>query len=382
MGVQRRRGGGSGEKPHSVLVWACALLGLLLPRAGATPFECTLRRDLCDGEGTHSTTATGSDVHEREAGTAPLATGSDRLRLRDAPTQCCVSTVPVPDPSLDTCGGTRPVGLPFAGRSPVMAQHGMAATSQPLSTQAALDILKLGGSAVDAAIAANAMEGVVEPMMNGVGGDLMAMVWNNKEGAWTVQAVLELIFLPRFLPESISRLPSSLSIGSSCFQTSRMPRRATAHARPLRVHWLRAGKLTGYNGAGRAAMGTTLDEMRELVKDVGGDGTFMTTHGPLPVTVPGAAKGWCDLHARFGKLPLPTILAPAVGYARNGFPVTPVIASDWTLPPNNAEMTSGGKVPANWLTHHPFVACPRPAPSASVSAPHWKLSLQVEGACA
>ena len=56
----------------------------------------------------------------------------------------------------------------------------MAATSQPLSTQAALDILKAGGSAVDAAIAANAMEGVVEPMMNGIGGDLMAMVYDPK----------------------------------------------------------------------------------------------------------------------------------------------------------------------------------------------------------
>lgn len=207
MGVQRRRGGGSGETPHYVVVWTCALLGLLLPRAGATPFECTLRRDLCDGEGwegTHSSTTTSPDVHEREADSA-------RLRPRDAPTQCCVSTVPVPDPSLDTCGGTRPVGLPFAGRSPVMAQHGMAATSQPLSTQAALDILKLGGSAVDAAIAANAMEGVVEPMMNGVGGDLMAMVWNNKEGAWTVQAVLESFFQDFY--SSLSRvfpLPSRL----------------------------------------------------------------------------------------------------------------------------------------------------------------------------
>ena len=57
---------------------------------------------------------------------------------------------------------SRPVGLPFAGRSPVFAQGRMAATSQPLSTQAALDVLKLGGSAVDAAIAANAMVSLCE----------------------------------------------------------------------------------------------------------------------------------------------------------------------------------------------------------------------------
>ena len=93
---------------------------------------------------------------------------------------CCVTThVPYGmDPSLATCGGTRPTGLPFAGRSPVYAQHGIAATSVPLSTMCAIDILKAGGSAVDAAIAANACENVVEPMMNGMGGDLMAQVWH------------------------------------------------------------------------------------------------------------------------------------------------------------------------------------------------------------
>jgi len=74
----------------------------------------------------------------------------------------------------------RITGLPFATRSEVIAQHGMACTSQPLATQAALDILKEGGNAIDAAIAANAVLGLVEPTGNGMGGDLFAIVWDAK----------------------------------------------------------------------------------------------------------------------------------------------------------------------------------------------------------
>jgi len=74
----------------------------------------------------------------------------------------------------------RTYGKVGATRSQVIAQNGMAATSHPLSTQVALDVLKAGGNAIDAAIAASAMEGVVEPHVNGIGGDLYAIVWDAK----------------------------------------------------------------------------------------------------------------------------------------------------------------------------------------------------------
>ena len=158
----------------------------------------------------------------------------------------------------------RPVGLPFATRSEVLARQGMAATSQPLATQVAIDILRQGGSAVDAAIAANATLGLMEPTGCGLGGDLFALVWDHN-----------------------------------------------------------TGQLYGLNASGRAPARLTMEEVRNRGY------ARMPSLGPLPVTVPGCVDGWYELHSRFGKLPMPTVLAPAIEYARDGFPVSEVIAHDW-----------------------------------------------------
>ena len=162
-------------------------------------------------------------------------------------------------------GGDRMTGRPFVSRSEVIARHGMAATSQPLVTQVAIDILKQGGSAVDAAIAANATLGLMEPTGSGVGGDLFAIVWDAK-----------------------------------------------------------TQKLHGLNASGRSPYALTLQHFKDLQL------THIPPHGPLPVTVPGCVDGWFELHKRFGKLPMSAILAPAIQYAKEGFPVSELIAYYWS----------------------------------------------------
>ena len=160
------------------------------------------------------------------------------------------------DPGYD-----RVAGRAHASRSEVIAPHGMAATSQPLATQVALDILKAGGSAVDAAIAANAALGLMEPTGNGIGGDLFAIVWDAEKK-----------------------------------------------------------ELTGLNASGRAPKAMTLEYFRENGIE------SIPPFGPLPVSVPGTVDGWFELHGRYGRLPMKDILAPAIAYARDGFPVSEVIA--------------------------------------------------------
>ena len=109
-------------------------------------------------------------------------------------------------------GQDRVTGKAFATRSEVIAQHGMAATSQPLATQVALDILKKGGSAIDAAIAANALLGLVEPTGNGMGGDLFAIVWDaNKKELTALNASgrsPQSLSLDYFLENNMQKIPS------------------------------------------------------------------------------------------------------------------------------------------------------------------------------
>ncbi|MFM2043737.1 MAG: gamma-glutamyltransferase [Pseudomonadota bacterium] len=173
------------------------------------------------------------------------------------------------EPTLPQPGrGDRLVGQNFAGRSEVIAQNGMAATSQPLATQVALDILKAGGTALDAAVAANAAIGLMEPTGNGIGGDIFVILWDPK-----------------------------------------------------------TQKLYAYNGSGRSPRGQTLEQLKARLDEKGVE--TIPSFGSLPVTVPGTVDGWFALHGRFGRLPMEQVLAPAIRYAREGFPLSPYIAKAW-----------------------------------------------------
>ena len=159
--------------------------------------------------------------------------------------------------------GDRYVGVPFATRAPVLAQHGIAASAHPLATQIAVDILKKGGNAIDAAIATNAALGLMESPACGIGGDLFAIVWDPK-----------------------------------------------------------SRRLHGYNGSGRSAKGRSLSDLKRKL----GGRARIPSWGSLPVSVPGAVDGWFALHGKFGTLPIAELLVPAIAYARNGFPITPYVA--------------------------------------------------------
>ncbi len=198
-------------------------------------------------------------------------------------------------------GGDRMTGRAFVSRSPVIARAGVAATSHPLATQIAIDVLQQGGSAVDAAIAANAALGLMEPTGSGVGGDLFAIVWDAK-----------------------------------------------------------TQKLYGLNASGRSPFSLTLEYLQQ--RTPGG----IPPRGPLPVTVPGCVDGWFALHKRFGTLPMARVLGPAIQYAKEGFPVTELVAHYWARGSSMLKDQPGfadvfipeGKVPRHgdifrnpWLAH-------------------------------
>ncbi|HYW30936.1 MAG TPA: gamma-glutamyltransferase [Gemmatimonas sp.] len=156
----------------------------------------------------------------------------------------------------------RPTSM--AGRSTVYAPSGMVATSQPLASAAGLEILRRGGNAVDAAVAAAAVLSVTEPHMTGIGGDMFAIVWLAKQ-------------------QKLVAINASGRAGS-------LMTRATLQARGFR-----AG----------------------------------SQQGVMSVTVPGALAGWDMLLRAHGRRTLAQTLQPAIGYARDGFPVSPIIASQW-----------------------------------------------------
>jgi len=150
-------------------------------------------------------------------------------------------------------------------RSTVVCQNGIVCSSQPLASMAGVNILKAGGNAVDAAICANAMLSVVEPMMCGPGGDLFAILWNEKEQ-----------------------------------------------------------RLLGLNASGRSPYDWSLDKALALgLKEI-------PIYSPLSWSVPGCVSGWAALQKKMGRFDLAKILEAPIYYAREGFPVSPVIAGSWS----------------------------------------------------
>ncbi len=154
----------------------------------------------------------------------------------------------------------------ITARSMVLAREAIVCTSQPLASFAAAELLRRGANAVDAAVAAAAVLGVVEPFMTGIGGDCFMLIWHGTEG-----------------------------------------------------------RLYGLNGSGRAPRAATVDAVR------GRGCTEMPMFGMLAVTVPGAVDAWCTALQRFGSRTLAEVLAPAIHYAEDGYPVSEIIASQWSL---------------------------------------------------
>ncbi|MGR8949465.1 MAG: gamma-glutamyltransferase family protein, partial [Gammaproteobacteria bacterium] len=150
-------------------------------------------------------------------------------------------------------------------RSPVFGTRGMVASSQTAATQAGIDILRRGGSAVDAAIATNAALSVIEPHMCGMGGDLFAIVWDPKQQG-----------------------------------------------------------LIGLNASGKSPLGLSTEELRSRAAN-----GFVPGRGPLSITTPGAVDGWCMLHDSYGLLSLAEVLKPARDLAEHGAPIGIRTSAAW-----------------------------------------------------
>ncbi len=161
----------------------------------------------------------------------------------------------------DVHAGDRPSGASFATRSPALGLNGAAGTAHPLATQTAIEMLKRGGSAVDAAVAANAVLGFVEPVSSGLGGDCFAFVWDPKAGKLMGMA-------------SSGRSPKSLSL-------------ATVRAHAVNGH--------------------------------------IPAYGAVSVSVPGALDGWWTLHQRYGKLKWAELFEPAIHACEAGDPTPQII---------------------------------------------------------
>ena len=169
---------------------------------------------------------------------------------------------PTPLKRPDMHGGDRIDGASWASRSAAWGVHGAAATAHPLATLAAIETLKKGGSAIDAAIAANACLGFLEPISCGVGGDCFVMLWDTK-----------------------------------------------------------ANKVVGLNGSGRSPRALTLETQRARAHD-----GHIWKYGATSVSVPGAVDAWWTLHQKYGKLKWAELFAPAIGHAEEGAPVSQNVA--------------------------------------------------------
>src|ERR1700723_4050266 len=223
------------------------------------------------------------------AGTAASAQDTARVAANPAPGSDHPPALPRVQPAgeerfvrPDVHAGDRPSGASFSSRSPALGCSGAAGTAHPLATQAAIEMLKRGGSAVDAAIAANALLGFVEPVSSGLGGDCFAFVWDPK-----------------------------------------------------------TNKLEGMASSGRSPKSLSLETARARAKN-----GVLPTVGAVTVSTPGALDGWWTLHQRYGTLKWAELFEPAIHYCETGAPTPQIIGyyikrnlANFTRPRSGVEET-------------------------------------------